>query len=356
MSGVAYAGFPTLYGIEERATAPVTPATTEGYIYALSDDSHLYFKNDAGTAFDLTSGSTAWDDIGDPDANNEIDFADYISELKLGSSGDFRIGDGESDYVKFGADGCMTFVGAATIALPNGAAPTVDAVGEVAVDTDADGDLIDDGLATYYDGSKQMWIPAISSLAGLADNQALTYDAANDQFIFEAQSGSPPAWVATYPAGSFTYPTANPAPLSRDVGANLDVFIQQFDDSTDEYVTGQFLLPDISGTGGDNVTFSIVGYAATASDDSVVFVFHEKEAGDSETWDDAFNTVSSGAEACDVTQDNIVYFTWQETLTNLEWSDNDFVKFKISRDADNESDTLVGDFNLLVFSITIPRS
>ncbi|MBE9483496.1 MAG: right-handed parallel beta-helix repeat-containing protein, partial [Bacteroidetes bacterium] len=57
--------------------------------------------------------STAWDDIGAPDANDTINMADYIIQLQLGSSGDFRIGDGGGNYTKFGPFGSMTFHGSA---------------------------------------------------------------------------------------------------------------------------------------------------------------------------------------------------------------------------------------------------
>ena len=72
------------------------------------------------------AGAIAWDDIGNPDAASEIDFADYITELKLGASGDFRIGDGGSNYVKYGANGSITFVGTADIDLPDNSVDDAD--------------------------------------------------------------------------------------------------------------------------------------------------------------------------------------------------------------------------------------
>jgi hypothetical protein len=44
-----------------------------------------------------TGGATAWDDIGNPDANDEIDMGAYIIELNVA---DLRIGDGGSNYFR----------------------------------------------------------------------------------------------------------------------------------------------------------------------------------------------------------------------------------------------------------------
>ena len=53
-AGSAQADVPTMIVVKERATAPTTPATAYGYIYALSSDGQLYYKDDTGTAVDLT--------------------------------------------------------------------------------------------------------------------------------------------------------------------------------------------------------------------------------------------------------------------------------------------------------------
>ena len=62
-------------------------------------------------------GATAWDDIGNPDANDEIDFAAYTIELNVA---DFQIGDGGGvNYVGFDGTPTMTFNGTADINLPD---------------------------------------------------------------------------------------------------------------------------------------------------------------------------------------------------------------------------------------------
>lgn len=78
-------------------------------------------KYDAGSdkfvlEADASGGNTAWDDLGDPDAASVIDFGVHISQLDVN---DFRIGaTDDGNYVKW-ASGAVSFVGTASIDLPN---------------------------------------------------------------------------------------------------------------------------------------------------------------------------------------------------------------------------------------------
>lgn len=93
---------------------------------------------------------------------------------------------GSTDVIDFG--------GASSFEIPNSAAPTVNATGEIALDT-----TITDhkGLIKYYTGSDEMVVVACPT-ANLTttDNYALTYDAATDAFDFSAMGSG------------FTYNTA----------------------------------------------------------------------------------------------------------------------------------------------------
>ena len=53
-------------------------------------------------------GNTAWDDIGNPDANDEIDFGAYETELNVEN---FRIGDGGSNYFQIIGNGSASSTG-----------------------------------------------------------------------------------------------------------------------------------------------------------------------------------------------------------------------------------------------------
>lgn len=89
--------------------------------------------------------------------------------------------------------GVYDFGGATSFELPSGAAPTVDAIGEIALDTTWED--VNDGLFRYYDG-KEMGVIAVptAELDSLADGQVLTYNGSVKQFQFVAGgagSGAP---------------------------------------------------------------------------------------------------------------------------------------------------------------------
>jgi hypothetical protein len=83
--------------------------------------------------------------------------------------------------------GAWDLGGADSFELPNSAAPTVNAAGEIALDT-----TITDHkpLIKYYTGTEEMVVIAVPT-ANLTttDNYVLEYDAASDAFQFVAQSG-----------------------------------------------------------------------------------------------------------------------------------------------------------------------
>lgn len=86
--------------------------------------------------------------------------------------------------------------GKTSFEIPNGTSPTVDAAGEIAVDTDADGNLVDQGLLVYHDGVQKMFVPAVDTLPS-TDDDVLAYDATNNKFVFQAQAAggsSKPQW------------------------------------------------------------------------------------------------------------------------------------------------------------------
>lgn len=98
-------------------------------------------------------------------------------------------GDGVSGNPTLSLPATIDLGGKTSFEIPNGTSPTVDAAGEIAIDTDADGNLIDQGLIVYHDGVQKMFVVAVDTLPS-TDGHALTYDATNDKFVFEAQSGT----------------------------------------------------------------------------------------------------------------------------------------------------------------------
>lgn len=167
--------------------------------------------------------------------------------------------------------------------------------------------------------------------------------------------GSMPPLDLQFTAGAFALPTTNPAPPDRDTGSNGFLYRQLFDDTTQEYAEGGFMVPadlDAAGT----VTFKTVGYAVTAAASKNIQLSLEHSAkADGESWDAAYTAEDSGDLATDGTQDQLDVFSWTETVANLGWTAGDFVRFKISRKAPG-SNNLSGDWGLNLLVISIPRA
>ena len=78
--------------------------------------------------------------------------------------------------------------GGATLEIPNAAAPSLSTAGQIALDTTTTDHT---ALLKYHDGTNEFVIPAIlSSGLSTTDNDVIAYNAANNRFEMEAQSGS----------------------------------------------------------------------------------------------------------------------------------------------------------------------
>jgi hypothetical protein len=152
------------------------------------------------------------------------------------------------------------------------------------------------------------------------------------------------------------------APLLKDEGTNADVMVRAFDDTTDEAVGGNFVVPsdiDTSAT----VTFRLLFYAASAAANDACWDFSHKAitGSNNESWDQSMTIEPSGDCTADANQDETTVCTWTETVTNLGWAASETVFFELSRDADSSggsctSDNLSGDANLITFAVEVPRS
>jgi len=156
------------------------------------------------------------------------------------------------------------------------------------------------------------------------------------------------------PAGSWDYPTANPAPLDTDTGTNGTIKRQLFDDTTEEFVIVVVQMPsdlDVA----DTVFFEAYGYAETAVADSYIelTVYHSAKT-DGESWDAAYSSKISGDLTTDGSQDYLDYFSWSETVSTLGWAVNDQIRIKLSRSAPS-ANNLSGDWGLTHFRIKLPR-
>lgn len=246
--------------------------------------------------------------------------------------------------------------GATSFEIPNGAAPTVNAAGEIAVDTS-----ITDytGMIKYHDGVEELTVLALPT-ANLAtiNGHVVAYNATNNELEMVAQSGgggSMPTKEFVFDAANLQMVEDNSAPLAELAGTNVDVLVRAFDDTTEEYANGKIHIPgdvDTSGT----VTFRAYVMAATAAASrNIALTLGHLALNNSEAHDAAYTDEDSGDVSIDATQGDVTEVTWTETITNLSWAANDLVLFRISRPSASVND-LVGDMYLFSLSIEIPRA
>lgn len=89
-------------------------------------------------------------------------------------------------------EGEIDFGGADSLEIPNGASPTVDAAGEIAIDT-----TITDytGMIKYHDGTEELTVVAMPTAnLGTDDGYVVSYNATNDEFELSAGGGSGDSW------------------------------------------------------------------------------------------------------------------------------------------------------------------
>lgn len=132
-------------------------------------NSAIYFRTNNTNRWSISAGGVI-----EPDANNTYDIGTSSNRPRTIYAGTSVVS----------PEVMVTSV----LTVPNGTSPTVDAAGELAIDTDADGNLIDQGLIVYHDGTQKMFVVAVDALPS-NDTYVLSYDATNDKFVFAAQTG-----------------------------------------------------------------------------------------------------------------------------------------------------------------------
>ncbi len=143
--------------------------------------------------------------------------------------------------------------------------------------------------------------------------------------------------------------------LEELAGSNVNTLVRAFDDTTEEYANGKFLVPGDVDTAG-TVTFRAYVMAKTAAaSKNIALTFGHLALNDGEDFDPAspYTEEDSGDKAIDATQDNVTEITWTETIANLGWAANDLVLFRLSRYAAG-ANNLSGDMYLLALNIEIP--
>jgi hypothetical protein len=216
--------------------------TDHGDLAGLSGDDHPQYLLAAGTR-ELT---------GDWDAGSyQITAEQFESDVATGTAplivasttlvdnlnADLLDGNNGSAYALVAGDiytGAHDFGGATSLEVPNSASPTVDAAGEIAVDTTV-ADYT--GLMTYYDGTEQLYIVALPTAnLSTTDGDVVAYNAANDEFEMVAQSGASggTAFVNRLPNGD----------LGRFPFTTIDSTTTPANDDDTEIIPDIYLLSD----------------------------------------------------------------------------------------------------------------
>lgn len=249
--------------------------------------------------------------------------------------------------------GAIDAGGATSLEIPNSADPSLDAAGEVALDT-----TIADytPLLAYYSGTEKMYVVGMPQTnLSTSDGFVVAYNATNDEFEMVEAGGGGGNREIMFDMTDLQSVETNFAPLTQLNGTTVKVMIRSFDDTTEEYANGKFQVPaeiDTSGT----VTFRTYVMAATAAaSKNVALTFGHVALNNSEDFDVAYTDEDSGDKAIDATQDDLTEITWTETVSNLGWAANDLVLFRVSRPAASV-DNLTGDMYMFSFTIEIPRA
>lgn len=78
--------------------------------------------------------------------------------------------------------------GADSFEIPSGTAPTVNAAGEIAVDTNGDATTVTQGVIRFYDGTREMVVFAVNGFPS-SDNDVMAYDSATNAVTWQAPAG-----------------------------------------------------------------------------------------------------------------------------------------------------------------------
>jgi hypothetical protein len=147
------------------------------------------------------------------------------------------------------------------------------------------------------------------------------------------------------PAGAWDRPSVDYAEFDTDIGTNATMRIEQFDDTTEEFLEAQFIIPSgVSGT--DNIYFDIWGYSETpVASKNIGLKVQIKSSIDTDTWDSALSTLQNLAITTNPNAGEIQQITLNDTLNDLSLDAGSLVNMKFSRVISGVSNNLVGDWN-----------
>lgn len=141
------------------------------------------------------------------------------------------------------------------------------------------------------------------------------------------------------------------AEFAQIEGTNLDFGVLKFDKDTDEKaISPPFVMEDYDG---GNITITI-GWRANATSGNVMWVASFKGVADDEPWDAALSDHAFAADGAGNTAYDLMIASL--TVDPAELAADEATVMKITRDADNGSDTLDADAELIFAQIEYTRS
>ena len=198
------------------------------------------------------------------------------------------------------------------------------------------------------------------------DEECLTYESTTGDFEWQTcGSGSDTNAVKEYwwPM-SATLPlevSDSIPPINKSAGTNIDQLDVLFDSATDECRTVNFKVPsDVQS--GSTITFRAhwrapcTNCVTPAANNVILDVRHNGGVAEGAAPDSALTTVAAAADAAQTVSADLTVTTWTETLANLGWAANEQVDCEFCRDANNASDTVSTDINMVGVGIDIPRA
>ena len=184
------------FTIQKLDSGAATMINDEGAIVLMPSgdvDDYFWFSTAANEPLMTAVGSTSMN-YGSASVTDHTFLSDGTGDAEVVLPND-SIGPAELNSTA----GAYDFGSVTSLEVPNGAGPTVDVTGEIAVDSNADGDLIDMGWLTYYDGTRAMYALGVRTalIANLTNWNVVAYDATNDELVIGTQYGTVSAGTRT---------------------------------------------------------------------------------------------------------------------------------------------------------------
>jgi len=142
------------------------------------------------------------------------------------------------------------------------------------------------------------------------------------------------------------------ATLEQVSGSSVGMYVVSFDDTTEEYRNGSFLVPpSINGSG--TVSITTMSHAKSSTTGNMIWTFGQSSQAGGAAWDAAYTEHDSAATAIAASTSTQTATTWSVAVSTLGWASGDKVNWRISRDP---SDTVTGDICLHAIMFSIPIS